>query len=55
MVDPNEFVSPRNGYAMSFRDFVSHLLSVMQQLGLSLRAATEFIQYALLAFPDHPR
>ncbi|EPS98569.1 hypothetical protein FOMPIDRAFT_1165241 [Fomitopsis schrenkii] len=53
MVDPNEFISPRNGFAMSFRDFVSHLFSVMSQLGLSLRACTEFIQNNMNAFSQH--
>jgi len=53
MVDPNDFISPRNSYAMSFRDFVPHLFGVMGQLGLSLRARTDFVQNNMNAFTQH--
>ena len=48
MVDPNEFIAPRNGFAMSFRDFISHLMNVLDQLGMSLHARTNFIKYVFL-------
>lgn len=46
MLDPTEFIAPRNGFAMSFRDFVPHLMRVLDQLGMSLFARTSFIRYA---------
>jgi len=45
MVDPSEYVAPRNGFAMSFRDFIPHLTNVLNQLGLSIHARTNFIKY----------
>ena len=48
MLDPQEFIAPRNGFAMSFRDFVPHLMRVLDQLGMSLFARTTFIKYASL-------
>lgn len=45
MLDPNEFIAPRNGFAMSFRDFIPHLMNVLDQLGMSLHARTNFIKY----------
>jgi len=53
MIDPNEFIAPRNGFAMSFRDFVSHLMNVLDQLGMSLHARTNFINNNLHAFSGH--
>ena len=50
MVDPNDFIAPRNGYAMSFRDFVPHLMSVLDQLGMSMHARTNFVK---CVFPCH--
>lgn len=44
MVDPNDYIAPRNGFAMSFRDFVPHLMNVLDQLGLSLHARTNFVK-----------
>jgi hypothetical protein len=44
MMDPNDVVAPRNGYAMSFRDFIPHLMNVLDQLGMSLHARTNFIK-----------
>lgn len=44
MVDPNDYIAPRNGFAMSFRDFVPHLMNVLDQLGMSLHARTNFIR-----------
>lgn len=44
MVDPNDYIAPRNGYAMSFRDFIPHLMNVLDQLGMSLHARTNFIK-----------
>ncbi|KAH7889215.1 hypothetical protein F5I97DRAFT_1827122 [Phlebopus sp. FC_14] len=53
MVDPQEFIAPRNGFAMSFRDFISHLMNVLDQLGMSLHARTSFINNNLHAFSAH--
>ena len=44
MVDPSGYIAPRNGYAMSFRDFVPHLMNVLDQLGMSVYAKTNFIK-----------
>lgn len=48
MVDPANFIAPRNGFAMSFRDFIPHLMNVLDQLGMSLHARTAFIKYVNL-------
>ncbi|KAI9064481.1 hypothetical protein FKP32DRAFT_644172 [Trametes sanguinea] len=53
MLDPQEFISPRNGFAMSFRDFVPHLMRVLDQLGMSLFARTNFINNNMHAFSAH--
>lgn len=53
MVDSNDFIAPRNGFAMPFRDFVSHLMVVLDQLGMSLHARTNFINNNLHAFSAH--
>ncbi|KAF9246303.1 hypothetical protein BU15DRAFT_85076 [Melanogaster broomeanus] len=53
MVDPNEFIAPRNGFAMSFRDFISHMMNVLDQLGMSLHARTNFINNNLHTFSAH--
>eukprot|EP00914_Ancora_sagittata_P015244 GHVO01030006.1.p1 GENE.GHVO01030006.1~~GHVO01030006.1.p1 ORF type:complete len:140 (-),score=13.87 GHVO01030006.1:69-488(-) len=53
MLEPEEVVSPRNGYAMSFRDFIPHLLNVLDQLGMSLYARTNFINNNISAFAAH--
>lgn len=53
MVDPNDFIAPRNGYAMTFRDFVPHLMSVLDQLGMSKHGRTNFINNNISAFAAH--
>lgn len=53
MIDPAEFIAPRNGYAMSFRDFIPHLMNVMDQLGMSLHARTNFIKWVVILFLTH--
>lgn len=45
MVEPANFIAPRNGFAMSFQDFVPHLMNVLDQLGMSLHARTAFVKY----------
>ena len=45
MIEPADFIAPRNGFAMSFQDFVPHLMNVLDQLGMSLHARTAFIKY----------
>ncbi|KAI0054132.1 hypothetical protein FA95DRAFT_1551939 [Auriscalpium vulgare] len=52
-VDPNEFIAPRNSYAMSFRDFIPHLMNVLDQLGMSVHARTDFINTHLHEFAQH--
>lgn len=49
MLDPHDFIAPRNGFAMSFRDFVPHLMRVLDQLGMSLFARTSFIKYVTIS------
>ena len=44
LITADEFISPRHGYAMSFRDFLPHISRVLDQLGLSLQARTNFIK-----------
>jgi hypothetical protein len=44
LLDPNEFIAPRNSFAMSFRDFIPHLMNVLDQLGMSVHARTDFIK-----------
>lgn len=53
MVDPNNFIAPRNGFAMSFRDFIPHLMNVLDQLGMSMHARTAFINNNMSAFSAH--
>jgi len=53
LLDPQEFITPRNGFAMSFRDFVTHLGHVLDQLGMTLYARTNFINNNLSAFAQH--
>ncbi|KAK7446388.1 hypothetical protein VKT23_004240 [Stygiomarasmius scandens] len=53
LVDPDDIIAPRNGYAMSFRDFVPHLMNVLDQLGLSLHARTTFINNNMSSFAAH--
>ncbi|KAH9900974.1 hypothetical protein C8Q73DRAFT_742685 [Cubamyces lactineus] len=53
MLDPQEFISPRNGFAMTFRDFMPHLTRVLDQLGMSLYARTNFINNNMSAFSAH--
>jgi len=47
MMDPNNFIAPRNGFAMGLRDFIRHLMNVLDQLGLSMHARTTFIKYVM--------
>ncbi|KAF8212217.1 hypothetical protein K438DRAFT_1902997 [Mycena galopus ATCC 62051] len=52
MVDPNDYIAPRNGFAMSFRDFVPHLMNVLDQLGIhniSAFSAHKNIAYRFLS------
>ncbi|KAH9946082.1 uncharacterized protein BXZ73DRAFT_95587 [Epithele typhae] len=53
MLDPQEFIAPRNGFAMSFRDFVPHLMRVLDQLGMSMFARTTFINNNMASFSSH--
>jgi hypothetical protein len=50
MVEPSSFISSRNGFAMTFRDFISHLMDVLDQLGMSMHARTAFIKLWLFLF-----
>ncbi|KAI0322217.1 hypothetical protein OF83DRAFT_1167742 [Amylostereum chailletii] len=53
MLDPNEFVAPRNSFAMSFLDFIPHLMIVLDQLGMSVHARTDFINTHIHDFAEH--
>ncbi|KIY72170.1 hypothetical protein CYLTODRAFT_344506 [Cylindrobasidium torrendii FP15055 ss-10] len=53
MAEPSDYVSPRNGFAMSYRDFVPHLMNVLDQLGMSPYARTTFINNNLQSFAQH--
>ncbi|KAH9001135.1 hypothetical protein EDB92DRAFT_1824976 [Lactarius akahatsu] len=53
LLDPNEFVAPRNSFAMSFRDFIPHLMNVLDQLGMSVHARTDFINTHIHEFSKH--
>ncbi|GBE81935.1 hypothetical protein BKA93DRAFT_903120 [Sparassis latifolia] len=53
MVDPQEFIAPRNSFAMPFQDFVPHLMRVLDQLGLSVHARTNFVNNNLANFAAH--
>lgn len=53
MLDPDEVISPANGFAMSTRDFIPHLMGVLDQLGMSLYAKTNFINNNISAFNIH--
>ena len=44
LLKADELISPRHGFAMSFRDFLPHISRVLDQLGLSLQARTNFIK-----------
>jgi hypothetical protein len=46
MIEPNDFISSRNGFAMPLADFMHHLMIVLDQLGMSMQARTNFITYA---------
>ncbi len=45
MIEPTDLLNARNGYAMSFRDFVPHIMNVLDQLGMSIHARTTFVKY----------
>ncbi|EIN07328.1 hypothetical protein PUNSTDRAFT_127081 [Punctularia strigosozonata HHB-11173 SS5] len=53
MLEPQEFVAPRNSFAMSFSDFVPHLTGVLDQLGMSMHARTNFIHNNISTFAQH--
>ncbi|KAI0079887.1 hypothetical protein K474DRAFT_1705147 [Panus rudis PR-1116 ss-1] len=53
MLNPQEFISPRNGFAMSLRDFVPHIMSVLDQLGMSIHARTTFVNTHIASFSQH--
>ncbi|KAF8746085.1 hypothetical protein AX14_000148 [Amanita brunnescens Koide BX004] len=53
MIDPSELLNQRNGYAMSVRDFIPHLMNVLDQLGMSIHARTTFVNNNLSAFSAH--
>ena len=44
MLNPQDFIAPRNGFAMPTRDFLMHIIGVLDQLGLSIQARTNFIK-----------
>lgn len=44
MLNPQEFIASRNSFAMPIRDFLVHIIGVLDQLGLSIQARTNFIK-----------
>jgi len=52
-VNPHDYIRPENGFAMSFRDFIPHLLGVLDQLGMSLHARTNFMNSNMATFSAH--
>ncbi|XP_006458084.1 hypothetical protein AGABI2DRAFT_63607 [Agaricus bisporus var. bisporus H97] len=53
MIDTNSFINSRNGFAMPFRDFLLHLKNVLDQLGLSIHARTNFINNNIASWSLH--
>ncbi|KLO13547.1 hypothetical protein SCHPADRAFT_904133 [Schizopora paradoxa] len=53
MFEPSSLVPPYNSFAMSFREFVPHITRILEQLGLSLQARTNFITNNMPAFSAH--
>ncbi|KAF9052839.1 hypothetical protein BJ165DRAFT_1443429 [Panaeolus papilionaceus] len=51
--DPTNFIQPRNGFALPIRDFLPHLITVLDQLGLSIHARTAFINNNISSFSQH--
>ena len=51
MLNPLEFIAPRNSFAMPLRDFLMHIIGVLDQLGLSIQARTNFIKSVSRIFP----
>lgn len=45
MLEPSDYVAPRNGYAMPTKDFITHVMHVLDTLGLSLHARTNFLKF----------
>jgi len=52
-LDPNTIISPQNGYCMTFEEFIPHLIHVLEQLGMSLQARTNFVSNNMNAFSQH--
>ena len=44
MLEPEEVLNPRTGFAMPYETFVPHLINVLDSLGLSLYAKTNFVK-----------
>ncbi|KAI5123339.1 hypothetical protein M0805_001764 [Coniferiporia weirii] len=53
MFDPASLVAPYNSYSMSFNEFVPHITKVLEQLGLTLQARTNFINSHMTSFAAH--
>ncbi|KIY43428.1 hypothetical protein FISHEDRAFT_67910 [Fistulina hepatica ATCC 64428] len=53
LIEPENFISPHNGFAMPFRDFIPHLMHCLDQLGFSPHARTHFVNNNISAFAAH--
>ncbi|KAJ8078832.1 hypothetical protein PM082_013115 [Marasmius tenuissimus] len=53
MLEPEEVLNPRTGFAMPYETFVPHLINVLDSLGLSLYAKTNFVNNNIAAFAAH--
>lgn len=49
-IDPQAYVNPINSFAMSLKEFIPHISKVLETVGLSLQARTNFLKYGLTRF-----
>lgn len=53
-IDPQAYVNPINSFAMSLKEFIPHISKVLETVGLSLQARTNFLKYVLTHFLSFP-
>jgi len=52
-VEPASYISPVNGFAMPLMEFIPHLSKMLDNLGLSIQARTQFVSNAVSSFGGH--
>ncbi|KAF8580876.1 hypothetical protein K439DRAFT_1648057 [Ramaria rubella] len=52
-IDPHTIIAPYNGFAMTLREFIPHLGKVLETLGLSIQARTNFINNQMSSFATY--